>query len=117
MKLSTSLTSIKGVGEKSAAQFEAAGITTVGDLLYFLPRKHEDFSEVTAIRDISPGKRTIKARCEQVTARTVRRGMSVTTATLVDDSGKLQAVWFNQAYRKTQRADASHEYFFSGEFD
>jgi ATP-dependent DNA helicase RecG len=111
----TKLSSIKGVGPKTAEQFAAAGLYTVGDLITFLPRKHEDFSEVVAIADIKPGKATIRAHCEKVETRTVRRGMRVTTATLVDESGKLQAVWFNQPYRSAQLAGDS-EFFFSGEF-
>lgn len=117
MRLSTPLTSVKGVGNKTAEQFELAGLRTVGDLLYFLPRKHEDFSEVTSITAITPGKRTIRARCETVSTRRVKRGMTITTATLVDDTGKLQAVWFNQAYRANQLKDPAQEYFFSGEFE
>lgn len=117
MNLSTSLTLVKGVGEKTAEQFRLANIRTVGELLYFLPRKHEDFSEITPIADISPGKRTIRAVCESVSTRRVKRGMTITTATLEDSSGKLQAVWFNQAYRAAQLKDPKQEYFFSGEFE
>ena len=43
--------------------------------------------------------------------------MRVTTATLVDDTGKLKAVWFNQAYRATQLKDSKQEFFFSGDFE
>lgn len=117
MNLQTSLSSIKGVGPKTAEQFSLSGLETVKDLIYFLPRRHEDFSSVSDIADISPGKRTIRARCESVSTRNVRRGMRVTTATLSDGSGKLQAVWFNQAYRATQLKDPSQEFFFSGEFE
>ncbi len=117
MRLTTSLESVKGVGEKTAEQFAAANLHTVGDLLYFFPRKHEDFSEVTPIGDITPGKRTIKARCESISTRHVRRGMAITTATLADESGKLQAVWFNQAYRTAQFKDPKQEFYFSGEFE
>lgn len=117
MRLTTSLESVKGVGEKTAEQFAAANLHTVGDLLYFFPRKHEDFSEVTPISHITPGKRTIKARCESISTRRVRRGMAITTATLADESGKLQAVWFNQAYRTAQFKDPKQEFYFSGEFE
>ncbi len=68
------------------------------------------------IADIHPGKMTIKARCEKVSTRPVRRGLKVTTATLVDGTGKLQAVWFNQPYRTTQLA-GEDEFYFSGEFE
>lgn len=117
MNLQTPLKQIKGVGDKSAEQFDLSNLHTVKDLIYFLPRRHEDFSEVAKIADLTPGKRTIKARCESVSTRNVRRGMRVTTATLVDDSGKVQAVWFNQAYRATQFKDSGQEFFFSGEFE
>src|SRR5690606_29242814 len=102
MNLQTPLEAIKGVGEKTAEQFALAGLHTVGDLITFLPRAYEDFSEVTNIADLKPGKRTIRARCESVTTKRVRRGMSVTTAVLVDKTGKVQAVWFNQPYRVAQ---------------
>lgn len=117
MNLTTPLSAVKGVGGKTEAQFKLAGLNTVGDLIYFLPRKHEDFSEVTRIADISPGKRTIRARCESITTKSVRRGIKLTTAVLSDDSGKLQAVWFNQAYRTVQLKDPDQEFFFSGEFE
>ena len=116
MNLNTSLESVKGVGEKTAAQFEQAGLKSVNDLIEFLPRAYEDYSEVVAISEVSPGKQTIRARCESVTTKRVRRGMSVTTAVLTDKSGKLQAVWFNQAYREKQLS-SKEEFYFSGEFE
>lgn len=116
MNLSTSLEYIKGVGDKTGAQFAAAGLRTVGDLITFLPRAYEDFSHVTSIADIAPGKVTVKARCEKIETRPVRRGMKVTTATLADDTGKIQAVWFNQPYRAAQLKGGG-EHYFSGEFE
>lgn len=117
MRLTTSLEKVKGVGVKTAEQFALSELHTVEDLLYFLPRKHEDFSQVTSIANITPGKRTIKATVESTSTRNVRRGMRITTATLVDSTGKLQAVWFNQPYRATQFKDSSQEFYFSGEFE
>lgn len=116
MNLASSLEKVKGIGIKTGEQFALAGINTIGDLIEFLPRVYEDFSQVTLISDIKPGKATIKARCETISTRPVRRGLRITTATLTDNSGKLQAVWFNQPYREKQ-LKTGEEFFFSGEFE
>jgi len=84
MNINAPLGQIKGVGEKTGAEFEKAGLHTVNDLIQFLPRAYEDFSHVTPIADIKPGKLTIKARCEKIATRPVRRGLRITTATLAD---------------------------------
>lgn len=116
MNLVSPLEKIKGVGVKTGEQFALAGINTVGDLIDFLPRAYEDFSNVAKISEIKPGKMTIRARCEKIATRPVRRGLRITTATLADSSGKLQAVWFNQPYRETQ-LKSGEEFYFSGEFE
>jgi ATP-dependent DNA helicase RecG len=116
MNVSSPLERVKGIGEKTGKQFELANIHTIDELIHFLPRAYEDFSEVTNIIDIHPGKMTIKAKCEKISTRPVRRGLRITTATLSDETGKLQAVWFNQPYRETQ-LKGGDEFFFSGEFE
>lgn len=115
MKLTTPLEQIKGVGPKTAQALAAAGLTTVSDALNFLPRAYDDYSTAVNITDLQPGKVTVKARCESVSTRIVRRGLRITTAVLADKSGKVKAVWFNQPYRETQlKSDA--EFIFSGQF-
>lgn len=116
MNINAPLEQVKGVGEKTGVEFKAAGLYTVNDLINFLPRAYEDFSHITSIADIRPGKLTVKARCESITTRPVRRGLRITTATLADETGKLQAVWFNQPYREKQ-LKTGEEFFFSGEFE
>lgn len=117
MNLISSLESIKGVGAKTAEQLAAAGLHTVGDILTFLPRKHEDFTNVTSIAELKPGTVTIRARCEKISTRPVRRGLRLTTAVLADDTGKLNAVWFNQPYRVQQLSGTDDEFYFSGVFE
>jgi len=115
MNLDSELGSIKGVGPKTVETLAKAGFVSVGDIVNFLPRVYEDFSTITPIAKLQPGKVTIRAKCEQISTRIVRRAMRVTTAVLSDDSGKVQAVWFNQPYRVTQLKNGE-EFYFSGEF-
>ncbi len=117
MNLTTNLDQIKGVGPKTAEQLRVAGLNTVNDLLTFLPMRHEDFTGVTPIANLEPGKVTIKARCEAISTRPVRRGLRLTTAVLADESGKLNAVWFNQPYRTQQLGGNDDEFYFSGTFE
>ena len=115
MNQDAELSSTKGIGPKTVEKLAVAGFATVGDIINFLPRAYEDFSLVTPIGKLRPGKVTVRARVEKVATRNIRWRMSVTTATLVDDSGKVQAVWFNQPYRATQ-LKSDEEFYFSGEF-
>lgn len=116
MNFSTKLAEIRGVGTRSRDQLSLAGLETVNDLINFLPRTYDDFSQVTPIAELKPGKVTIRARADNAVTRYVRRGMRVTTAVLVDDqNNKIQAVWFNQPYREKQISNGA-EFYFSGEF-
>ena len=113
--LTTPLQKVKGVGPKTAEQLAAAGLHTVGDLIHFLPRKHEDFSQVTSIAHIKPGKVSVRGHFSSVATRRVRRGMTVTEAVLSDDTAKVPVVWFNQGYRAEQLKNGG-EWLVSGEF-
>ncbi len=116
MRLNSSVTVVKGVGEAIADKLRMLGVTTVEQLIYFFPRRYNDFSVVTQIADLSPGAVTIKAKVESVTGRHVRRGMHVTEAVLADATGKTRAVWFNQHYRADQLVKGG-EYYVSGTYD
>ena len=115
MKLSTPLSSIKGVGPKTEEALMGAGLKTIEDALVYLPRRYDDFSEVVSIVDLKPGNVVVRARCESVSTRPVRRGMRITTAVLADATSKVKAVWFNQPYRETQ-LKSGKEFLFSGQF-
>lgn len=116
MDISAPLTTLNGVGPKTGAALAAAGLDTIADLIYFLPRRYEDFTTQRAIAQLRPGKVTISATVEACSTRTVRRGLRITTATLADASGKLKAVWFNQPYRQNQLR-LGEQFLFSGTFE
>src|SRR3989304_3081890 len=49
------LTFIKGIGPKLAERLEKKGLSTVEDILYFLPIRYEDRSRIKRIRELTPG--------------------------------------------------------------
>ena len=55
MSLDSPIRYLKGVGEKRAAEFAKKNIYTVGDLLYFFPRSHEDRSKIKPIAECIEG--------------------------------------------------------------
>lgn len=114
-RLQRRLSEIKGVGPKTAEMLSLGGLETVEDLVYFLPRKHEDFTEVTKLRDIEPGMVSARGRFKNVATRQVRRGLHITEAVLDDDTNSVPVIWFNQPYRATQ-LKKDHEWHVSGEF-
>ena len=115
MKPSTPLSDIKGVGEKTSLQLQAAGLATIGDLIQFLPRTYEDYTKVSQISELHPGNVVVRGTIGQISSRYVRRGLHVTTAVLSDASGKVPMTWFNQPYRATHLAGGG-EWLVAGEF-
>lgn len=105
---------LKGVGEKRAALFEKKGLKTVEDLLYFFPRSHEDRSKVKSIAECEDGETVcIAANVYQLPVdRYVRRGMLITNMTVMDETGVMQLVWYNNKYIKKNFTDNSRYVFF-----
>ena len=116
MNLSLPLRELSGVGDKLDESFHRVGLRTVKDLIHYLPRTYDDYTQQSNIIDLKPGKVTIVAQVESVETRPVKRGMRITTAVLSDDSSKLKAVWFNQPYRATQ-LKVGERYMFTGTFE
>ena len=117
LDLAAPVSSVKGVGPKTEALLKKAGLATVKDLLYFLPRTDENFTETTALKDIRPGKVVIKGKISDVkVTQTHRRNFSVTEGVIRDATDAIRVVWFNQPYRAHQFSP-DKEYYFTGMYD
>ncbi|MBQ3280397.1 ATP-dependent DNA helicase RecG [Candidatus Saccharibacteria bacterium] len=109
--------SLKGIGPKTAETLKKAGIKTVRDFFYNLPRDYENFQAATSISDLRPGKVVVKGRIEKLTSRRARkRNLSIVEGFIKDNSGSVKVVWFNQSYRMRQFAE-DKEYVFSGLYE
>ncbi len=80
-------------------ELAARGITTCSELLQALPRGYEDrrvFGKIATLPQ--EGAVALLADVVRISTGRPRRGLSITTATLSDGSGRIQATWFNQPY-------------------
>ncbi|MEW6009040.1 MAG: ATP-dependent DNA helicase RecG [Candidatus Omnitrophota bacterium] len=92
---------LKGVGPARAKSLQRLGIQTVEDLLYFFPRRYEDRKQFTQIAKLEEKSTcTIKAEIISIHfhASFKRRNFNIISASVADDSGKIDAVWFNQRF-------------------
>jgi ATP-dependent DNA helicase RecG len=100
--LLTPLQYVKGVGPRRAADLARAGLQTVEDLLFRLPRRYEDRSRFQPIASLKPGAPAAVLgevlHCGVATTR--RPGFSLFTALVQDASGQVKVVWPNQPYLK-----------------
>ena len=55
MNLDTDITYLKGVGPQRASLLKTKGISTVEDLLYYMPFRYEDRSNVKPVAKLAPG--------------------------------------------------------------
>ncbi len=117
MNLTDPISSVKGVGPKTQEILNKSGIFTVRDLLYYLPRTYENFTETTKLSEIQPGKVVIKGKISDLhTRRTARRNLTVTEGVIRDATDAIRVVWFNQPYRAKQ-FDPKKDYYFTGTYD
>ncbi|GAB4498632.1 MAG: ATP-dependent DNA helicase RecG [Anaerolineales bacterium] len=98
--LATSVTAIDGVGSRHAETLGRLGIRTLGDLLYYLPRRYDDYSAMKPIQRLNYGEEvTVIGTVQQVTTRPVQGGKAkVTEAILSDGTAALRLTWFNQPW-------------------
>lgn len=110
------VTQIKGVGSELAKKFAVVGVETIGDLIENIPRRYEDYSNITSFDNLAPGMVTIRAVIEQAKGRYVRRGMHITEAVARAGNDSIRLVWFNQPYRAAA-IKTGEEYFISGNYE
>ncbi len=114
--LTRPITYLKGVGEQTASLLAKLGVETYQDLLELVPRRYEDYSQISKISKVEPGKITVLGQFSAIKSRYSRHGLHVTEAVLDDGSGKLAVIWFNQPYR-AEALKPGVDYYVSGELE
>lgn len=115
MYLNDPITTLKGIGEKTAALYHKLDIFTVDDLIRHYPRDYEEWCDIVKIGEL---------RADQVHAihamvisapQTVhiRKNMTITTLRVKDDSGACDIIYFNMPYIKNN-VQPGKKYIFRG---
>ena len=109
---------VKGVGDARAKLFAKLGIHTALDLLRHFPRSYLDLNETKFIADLLQGDdAVIRARVVlPVAERFVRKGMTVYTTAVADDTGSIKVTIFNRKYAAASLKVGS-EFLFKGKVD
>lgn len=102
MKLTDPITSVKGVGDKTAALYHKLNIYTVYDLITHYPREYEEWQDITSVSDIQVNQvQAIHATVISVPQTLhVKRNMSITTVHVKDSTGQCDLAYFNMPYIK-----------------
>ncbi|MFZ7104484.1 MAG: ATP-dependent DNA helicase RecG [Peptococcaceae bacterium] len=92
---------IPGVGKQRQKYLHKLGLNTIEDILYYLPRKYEDRTQLQSIQDLKhDAQATIFAQVKKVELTQPKRRLTIFKAYLENNSGKITAVWFNQSFLK-----------------
>src|SRR6185369_16992632 len=105
MQLNDNVTTLKQISGKYAVLLEKLGILTVKDLLTYFPYKYNDSSTAITIKDLVfngdiENDHLIKVSVTKFKNGFLRSRKTIQEAYLVDDTGEIKAMWFNQPYLK-----------------
>src|SRR5688500_11741664 len=98
--LDAKLTVLQGVGPRHAETLGKLGLHTLGDMLYYYPRRYDDYSQLKPIKDLFYGEQvTVIGTIQSVNTRPIRGGKaSIIEVIISDGTGGLRLSFFNQPW-------------------
>ncbi|MDP2632164.1 MAG: ATP-dependent DNA helicase RecG [Candidatus Curtissbacteria bacterium] len=95
----TPISHLPGIGQYYSYKLKHLEIETIEDLVYHFPFRYDDFSQLSQIQNLIPGEKTsIQGTVWQIRNIRTRNGKFITTATVADQTGTVEVIWFNQPY-------------------
>lgn len=93
------VTDLPLVGPSYAKKLSKLGINTVWDLFHYVPFRFLDFSKNILIKDLRMGEiATIRGTVTSFVNQYTKKGRPMQIVTISDETGKVNAMWFNQIY-------------------
>lgn len=97
--LSAPVSDMRGVGPKMVETLAKLNIFTIQDLLYFLPRRYDDYTKLTPLGRLQPYQETtVIATVRRSELRITRGGRKDLTVEFDDGTGTLSVTFFGQHY-------------------
>jgi ATP-dependent DNA helicase RecG len=101
--LDAAVSSLPGISTAYTARLGRLGIDTVGDLLYHVPHRYDDYTTLKPINRLEYGEEaTVIGTIWETESRKTRGGGTIISSIIADASGTIEAVWFNQTYLANQ---------------
>ncbi len=108
------LAQIPGIGPKTIIKLNKLNIFSPTDLLYHYPYRYIDFSHITAIKNLTLNQNfTITGRLIKFQNIFTRSKKNLQKAVVVDSTGQINLLWFNQPYL-TRNFTIGQTYSFAG---
>lgn len=99
LPLDTPIDQLKMIGPVYASRLKKLELFTVGDLLYHVPTRYEDYSVVSKIAVLQPGEAvTIVCTVKEMKNIYTKYGKKIQKAIVTDDTGEMEIIWYNQPY-------------------
>ncbi len=98
--LDAPLTVLPGIGPRNAKRLEALGLRTLGDMLYYFPRRYDDYTQLKPIKDLWYGEQvTVIGQVRDIITRPIRGGKASLTEIIIHDgTAALRLSFFNQPW-------------------
>ncbi len=93
------VSAIRRVSGTTEERLKRLGVSTVGDLVYLLPNRHHDYTNIRKVCDLEPWiEQTVHVKVWN--SSVTRRGPSrqSTQAVVGDDTGNVRVIWYNNPY-------------------
>ncbi|MDK7722050.1 ATP-dependent DNA helicase RecG [Peptoniphilus lacrimalis] len=118
MNIDDNIKNLKSVGPKRLKLLNNIGIFSIKDLLYFYPRRYEDSSKILKLSEgIIGEKATFRCRIlSLLDNRNIRRGLSITSFLIEDDSAEAKLIFFNNRFIKNT-IDFGETYLIYGKYE
>ena len=105
MQETSPVTVIKGIGPKSALNFEKAGIRTVGDLIRYYPRSYDRFEEPSGVSGITAADEgrviAVEGRIERELSVRFLSSLKLITGKILCEGGSIDVTWYNMPFLRT----------------